>query len=153
MDNQPTSDPKVQSRHLRTAASLSPASGGVIAARPRMGGKLGLNIHSRWGLPFSVDVKVWSHKSPCATGTLFGSDRPSPFVNGRVGTKVKDRITFHRPSDNPTTAAQESGAHGGRRQSRRLAAASPAALLSLKPPFCAGHHFAENQNAVRCSCV
>lgn len=120
MDNQPTSDPKVQSRHLRTAASLSPASGGVIAARPRMGGKLGLNIHSRWGLPFSVDVKVWSHKSPCATGTLFGSDRPSPFVNGRVGTKVKDRITFHRPSDNPTTAAQESGAHGGRRQSRRI---------------------------------
>jgi len=53
-------------------------------------------------------------------------------------------------SDDPTGAV-ETARMGD--EGKAAGCVPPAALLSLKQPFCASHHFAEHRFAVRCACV
>jgi hypothetical protein len=110
----------VQSRYLRTAASLSPASGSVIAARPpngQLGGKLGLDIHSSVGaFLFSQpkrDTRTRGRKKAFVQPIIFPW---SGWSSSFRGTEVRDEgeeASTSPPVRHPTTAVQENGTYGG----------------------------------------
>jgi hypothetical protein len=70
-------------------------------------------------------------KNLFAGAIVVWSDWASPFAEGSVGTKVKNRITSRAspPVRHPTIAVQENGTYGG--QAKVAGFRGPAALLSL----------------------
>ncbi len=72
-----------------------------------------------------MDAKIWPHKSRRAYHTLYRSDRPSP-SRKEITTGTKP---LHCRFDNPTSAVQENGKYGGRRQSRWLRTADGFAVF------------------------
>jgi hypothetical protein len=83
--------------------------------------KLGLDIHSRRGLPFSTATAAGarSRKKAVVRSVTFAVGPRVPFRGTEEWGRSED-LSPSRPVRHPTIAVRENGTNGGRRQSRRL---------------------------------
>jgi hypothetical protein len=131
----------VQSRYLRTAASLSLASGSVIAARPPewpVGWKTRpRHTLLRWGLPFFTAKARYANTRPQKSRRATDNFPWSGWSSSFRGTEVRDEgeeASTSPPVRHPTTAVQENGTYGGQGKGagavRRLCCVNSAFLCS-----------------------